>query len=138
MQYSLIQSQDQQNFIENLDNQTVFANLIGAIYQVKYNKTGKMIAIASEDNYPIIHSKDIHRLTRLKPAHSATVLSIAFSSDSIFLAASCSDGNLKVYNIGKISLGGEAIEFENWSHRISKEIKTIMGGNLLRLSWYLL
>ncbi|CAK83745.1 unnamed protein product (macronuclear) [Paramecium tetraurelia] len=79
---------------------SLIVTLTGKVTQIKYNKNGKIMGIASEEN-SLILNRDT-KISRCKPGHDGMIISCAFDPKDRFVCSIGCDGCLIVYQLSQV------------------------------------
>jgi WD40 repeat protein len=72
---------------------------LGPIRSVTFSKTGRYLAIASEEPTAVLYDYDKKMFVKCRPGHSGSVCSVFFSPDERYICSTGTDGVLKVFRI---------------------------------------
>ncbi|CAD8097954.1 unnamed protein product [Paramecium primaurelia] len=79
---------------------SLIVTLTGKVIQIKYNKNGKIMGIATEENSLILNRDN--KISRCKPGHDGMILSCSFDPKDRFVCSIGCDGCLIVYQLSQI------------------------------------
>lgn len=71
----------------------------GPIYQLTYSRSGKYLAMATEEPTAILYFSDKKTFVRCRTAHTSSVFCVGFSFDEKYMFSTAADGFLKIYKI---------------------------------------
>lgn len=89
-------------FILNINNPEIKEIVYrgsGSIVNLQFSKTGKFLAIASEESEAVVYSREKRAFNRCKKGHDGILTGVFMTSDEQYLLSMGSDGYLNIYNI---------------------------------------
>lgn len=92
----------------------------GEVYGLAWGHGGGLLAIASDEVFPIVFNFASAKAIKCRPGHTGKVLAVVFSPDDKFLCSTSADGNLNIYKFDS-QLDPQLLSF----HKISLTIDPI-------------